>query len=231
MSGIESTEDQVMASAADAPAPVTPRSLAADLQALGVGPGMLLNVHSSLSRIGWVVGGAQAVVEALLEVLGPDGTLMMPTHSGQLSDPSHWRMPPAPESWWPTIRDEMPAYDPVTTPTRKMGAIVEVFRRVPGVERSSHPQTSHAARGPLAERIVAEHPLDSFFGPRTPIGKLYELDGHVLLLGVDHGNNTVLHLAEEKAEFPGKARHHHPFLLTAPHSFHDFRSATHRFLL
>ena len=72
MSGSDITENQVMASAEGAPAPVTPRSLAADLRALGVQGGMLLNVHSSLSRIGWVVGGAQAVVEALLEVLGPD---------------------------------------------------------------------------------------------------------------------------------------------------------------
>lgn len=200
-------ESRVMQASSSAPAPITPRSLAADLAALGVGPGMLLNVHSALSRLGWVAGGAQGVIDALIEVLGDEGTLMMPAHSGQLSDPANWRRPPAPESWWEILRAEMPAYDPARTPTRNMGVVAETFRSWPGVLRSSHPQTSHAARGPLAAEIVAEHPLDDFFGERSPIGKLYALDGFVLLLGVDHGNNTVLHLAESRARFAAKARH------------------------
>jgi len=202
-----SGEYQVMAAAADADAPVTPTSLARDLSALGVRPGMLLNVHSALSRLGWVVGGAQGVIQALLDVLGSEGTLMMPSHSAQLSNPANWRRPPAPERWWQIIRAEMPAYDPHRTPTRSMGAIAETFRSWPDVLRSAHPQTSHAACGPLAAAIVAEHPLDCLFGDASPIGKLYALDGHVLLLGVGHGNNTVLHLAEHRARFPSKTRH------------------------
>jgi len=202
-----SGEYQVMAAAADADAPVTPTSLARDLSALGVRPGMLLNVHSALSRLGWVVGGAQGVIQALLDVLGREGTLMMPSHSAQLSNPANWRRPPAPQRWWEIIRAEMPAYDPHRTPTRFMGAIAETFRSWPDVLRSAHPQTSHAACGPLAAAIVAEHPLDCLFGDASPIGKLYALDGHVLLLGVGHGNNTVLHLAEHRARFPSKTHH------------------------
>jgi aminoglycoside 3-N-acetyltransferase len=196
-----------MAASADASEPVTPTRIVRDLRALGVQPGMLLNVHCSMSRLGWIVGGAQTVVEALMEAVGPDGTLMMPTHSAQLTDPANWRMPPAPERWWDTIRAEMPTYHPDRTPTRNMGAVAENFRTCPGVRRSAHPQTSHAAFGPLADHIVSSHPLESLFGEQTPIGRLYELDGHVLLLGVDHGNNTVLHLAEDRASFPGKQRH------------------------
>ena len=203
----KSTEHDVMEKASRAAAPVTPLSLVTDLRALGVQPGMVLNVHSALSRLGWLVGGAQSVIAALTEAVGPAGTLAMPAHSGQLSEPSNWRMPPAPEAWWPTIRAEMPAYDPQRTPTRGMGTIPETFRSYPGVLRSKHPQTSHVASGPLAAQIVADHPLDCLFGDQSPMGKLYALDATILLLGVAHDNNTMLHLAEDRADFPGKARH------------------------
>lgn len=89
-------------------APVTADSLAADLRRLGVRPGQTVLVHSSLSSLGWVCAGAVAVVEALLTALGPDSTLVAPTHTGNLSDPSGWTNPRVPESWWDTIRAHMP---------------------------------------------------------------------------------------------------------------------------
>ena len=92
--------------------PVTQERLRSDLIRLGVREGMVLNVHSSLSRLGWVAGGAQAVVGALLQAVGPAGTLLMPAHSGQLSEPANWRQPPVPETWWPEIRAALPAFDP-----------------------------------------------------------------------------------------------------------------------
>lgn len=186
---------------------------------------MLLNVHSAMSKLGWIVGGAQTVITGLLDAIGPAGTLLMPAHSAQLSEPSNWRMPPAPEDWWPTIRAEMPAFDPARTPTRNMGAIPEAFRSYPGVRRSSHPQTSHAACGPQAELIVSEHELDCLFGEQSPIGKLYALDGHVLLLGVDHGNNTALHLAEDRAVLPDKQRHDEgaPLMIDGKRHWRTFR--------
>lgn len=192
-------EQEVIARTAS---PATVDSLAAELGELGVEPGMVLLVHSSLSQLGWVAGGAQAVVLALLEAVGPDGTLVMPTHS-YLTDPATWYDPAVPETWWPVIRQHLPAFDPALTPTRGMGAIVECFRHTPGVRRSSHPSVSFAAWGRHSQQVVADHSLDDDLGEGSPLARVYDLDGQVLL-GVGHDNNTSLHLAEYRAAFPGQ---------------------------
>jgi aminoglycoside 3-N-acetyltransferase len=184
--------------------PATVDSLAADFAALGVTAGTVLMVHSSLSSLGYVNGGAAAVIEALSRALGPDGTLVMPTHSSDLSDPAGWRDPPVPTAWHQTLRDTMPAYDPATTPTWTMGAIPESFRGHPQVLRSAHPRQSCAARGPMASTIVEDHALDCAMGERSPMGRLYDLDAWILLLGVTHDCNTSLHLAEHRARYPLK---------------------------
>jgi aminoglycoside 3-N-acetyltransferase len=85
-----------------------------------------------------------------------------------------------------------------------MGAVPEVLRTWPGVLRSDHPVTSFAAMGPNADYLTADHVLEDDTGDRSPVGRLYELDGDVLLLGVTHWNNTSLHLAEARAHYAGK---------------------------
>jgi aminoglycoside 3-N-acetyltransferase len=184
--------------------PVTVEMLVDDLVALGVEPGMTLIVHSSLSSLGWVCGGPQAVIVALETVLGPGGTLVVPTHTAGNSDPAQWVAPPVPEAWWGVIRSSMPAYDPHLTSTRGMGAIPDTLLRHRAVHRSAHPTVSFAAVGHHAEEITAGHRLDEQLGITSPVGRLYDLGGSVLLLGVGHDNNTSLHLAEYLASWPSK---------------------------
>ena len=176
--------------------PNTRSSLHKDLQSLGLEKGMVVIVHSSLSALGWVCGGPVTVVQALMDTVGEEGTIIMPTQTGDNSEPAEWQNPPVPEEWWPIIREEMPAYDPHFTPSRGMGKIVEAFRTFPGVQRSMHPTYSFAAWGKHAEYILSEQPLEEGFGLKSPLAKIYELDGYVLLLGAHHDSNTSLHLAE-----------------------------------
>jgi aminoglycoside 3-N-acetyltransferase len=178
------------------PEPMTRQSLSRDLSALGLKAGMTVLAHSSLSSLGWVCGGAVALIQALMDVLTKDGTLVMPAHSSDLSEPSYWVNPPVPKEWLQAIRDSMPAYEPDVTPTRGIGAAPEVFRKFPGVLRSAHPADSFAAWGKNARFVTAEHALDFPLGDSSPLARVYDLDGAVLLLGVGYDRNTSLHLSE-----------------------------------
>lgn len=175
--------------------PCTFDSLRADLAALGVRAGDILMVHSSLSRVGYVVGGPVTLIRALLDRLGSGGTLVMPCESPQCADPAAWNDARVRAEWLATIREHLPVFDPLSTPTT-MGALAEAFRTHPGTRRSHHPLVSVCATGPKAAEITAQHALEFCEGRGTPFEKLYELDARILLLGVGFDRCTTLHYAE-----------------------------------
>ncbi len=159
--------------------PVTRADIAAGLRRLGLASGDHLIVHSSLSSFGSVEGGPHAVIDALLDVVGPSGTVMMPTFES--SDP---------------------VFDPATSET-SLGAVPAALWKRPGAHRSPHPLASVAAIGGKAAWLIEGH-VDAVtaHGEGTPYHRLAQIDGKVLLLGVDQDRNTFLHTAEEVARLP-----------------------------
>lgn len=185
--------------------PMTVTTLEQAFREAGVKPGITILVHTSLKAMNrWVAGGPPAVIMALEQALGEEGTLVMPTHTNDLSEPSYWRNPPVPEEWWPIIREEMAPFQADLTPAERMGWTAECFRKQNGTLRSSHPQLSFAARGKQAAFITNNHALQHSLGEQSPLARLYDADGFVLLLGVGYENCTSLHLSEYRAEYASK---------------------------
>jgi aminoglycoside 3-N-acetyltransferase len=168
--------------------PVTGPELARDLRALGLGAGDTVLVHSAMSRFGNVQGGAAAVADAFLRVLGPPGTLAVPTFPFTGSMLAH-------------VRSD-PDFDLDATPS-SMGALTEHVRTRPGTRRSLEPTHPVAVLGPRAEYLVEDHanaegPCDA----HSPLYRLTQIEGYVLLAGVDFRSCTLLHTAEELARVP-----------------------------
>lgn len=156
------------------------------LRALGVEAGGVLCVHTSFRAVRPIEGGPRGLIEALRAALGPDATLVMPSWTGD---------------------DDTP-FDPRTTPASEdLGVVADTFWRMPGVARSEHP-FAFAAAGPRAERVTAGPLPTPPHTPDSPIGRVHELDGQVLLLGVNHDADTTLHLAELLADVPYRIPKH-----------------------
>jgi aminoglycoside 3-N-acetyltransferase len=181
------------------PEPRTRETLARDLRRLGLATGAVVIVHASLRSLGWVCGAEVAVVQALLDVLGPEGTLFAPTHTSDNTDPAEWANPPVPAEWIHTVRENMPAFDPAITPGTHMGAVAECIRTWPGARRCDHPCVSFAAVGPRAHELTNAHSLNDSLGEGSPLARLYDLDASVLLMGVTHARNTAMHLGEYRS--------------------------------
>jgi aminoglycoside 3-N-acetyltransferase len=160
-------------------ATVTRRDITAGLRDLGLASGHVVQVHSSLSRLGYVEGGAETVVDALLEVVGPEGTVMVPTFNHGKADLYDWR----------------------TTPSIN-GAVTEALRKRPEARRSIHPTHPYATMGKHAEFLVMGHLDVDTFDTRSPLGKLADLGGYVLLMGIGMVANTAAHIGEFMAAVP-----------------------------
>lgn len=162
---------------------INEQDIVLSIQQAGVKTGDVLMVHSSLSKIGYVEGGADEVVNALMKVVGVHGTLMMPSFPGVGFS-------------YDFLKSE-PIFD-VRHTASKMGSITEVFRKRKGVKRSLHPTDPVCVFGHHADYLTEQH-----FGQLTPYNKfspfyrLCELKGKILLLGVDLNSLTNLHTSED----------------------------------
>jgi len=173
--------------------------LARDFEAIGVKAGQVLLIHCSMRRIGWIDGGAHAVVGAVRDVLGDGGTVVVPTETADNSDTSRihqHRTTGMTGGQVDQYREGMLPFDPAVTPSTGMGWVAEAVRTTAGSRRSAHPQSSFAALGPKASQIVSDHRLDCHLGESSPLARLYELDAKILLLGVGYDVCTAFHLGE-----------------------------------
>lgn len=153
---------------------ITKQDIVFSLQCMGIEKGDVLLLHSALTAIGKVDGGAETVIDAFLEAIGEEGTLVMSTLTG-------WFAP----------------FDAATSPSI-VGYLSEAFRNRPGVLRSLHPVHSVAAYGKMAEYITRDHDkCATGCGEGTPYLKIAELGGKAMLLGVDMDRNTTMHSMEE----------------------------------
>ncbi|MEV5209141.1 AAC(3) family N-acetyltransferase [Micromonospora sp. NPDC053740] len=190
--------------------------LADDLRALGVRPGACLLVHCALRRVGPLTHGPATLAGALRDVLGPAGTLLVPTQTDGNSTTSRAhlaataRMDRAQRERYEAA---LPGWDRRTTPSQRMGALAEYVRCAPGAVRSDHPQTSFAALGPQARQLTDNHDLTCHLGERSPMGELYAADGQILLLGLGYEACTALHLAEYRLPVPPPLRDYQCFRL------------------
>jgi len=184
-----------------APGLVTRERIAVDLRELGVAPGDTVMLHAAVGAIGWIVGGPDRVLEAFFDVLGEAGTLLM--YVGWDGSPYDVtigapELPPALMAAWP-------AYDPQTSrAVRDWGVLAEYLRTRPGARRSDHPDSSFVAVGAKADELTRDHPLQYGMGRGSPLARLCEAGGKVVLLGSPLSNVTLLHHAEHLAEVPNK---------------------------
>jgi len=158
---------------------VTKRDIVAGLRQIGLQQDDLVQVHTSLSAFGYIEGGADTVLDALLEVVGPEGTVMTPTFN----------------------HGSAKVFDIKTTPSTN-GAVTEALRKRPEARRSMHPTHPYGAIGYLADRLVEGHLEAGTFSHNCPLGKLAIWGGYVLLLGVGMNTNTAFHMGETMAHCP-----------------------------
>ena len=159
---------------------VTRAELVSGLRRVGVQSGEVVFAHASLRRFGHLEGGPEMVIEALLEAVGPEGTLALPGFSFQLKEV------PA------------PVFDVRNTPVWA-SKLYEAFRTRPGVLRSHHVTHSVCAIGARARELTAEHSRTPC-GPESPFRKLAAWGARILLLGVSHNASTTFHAVEEQEQ-------------------------------
>lgn len=174
------------------------------LRNLGVTPGGVLIVHTAFSKVRPVEGGVDGLIRDLQAAVGPEGTLVVPSMADVDDEP----------------------FAPASTPCMGMGIVAQTFWQLPGVLRSDSPH-AFAARGPHAAEITRPHPIEIPHGPDSPVGRAYELDAQVLLLGVGHDSNTTIHLAENLAGVRYRLQVHSTVLVNGQLTRLDYSEVDH----
>jgi aminoglycoside 3-N-acetyltransferase len=210
-----------------ADAGLTRESLTAGLRSLGVRTGEVLLVHASMRSLGQVRGGTAAAVAALRDAVGPDGTIAVATATAGNSDTSRLYLARTAGLTAEQVRryqDAMPPFDPATTPSEAMGRVAEQIRITPGAVRSAHPQSSFAALGPAAHKLMDGHAIDCHLGESSPLARMYELDASILLLGVGYEACAAFHLAEYRyVDSPPTRRYRCVITVAGRASWHEYR--------
>lgn len=179
----------------------TRAGLRADLERLGVGPGDTVMAHAALSRVGRMLNGPDALIGALLDATGTDGTALAYTDWDARYDELLEPDGRVAESW----RAHVPPFEAAASrAARGNGVLPEFLRTWPGARRSGNPGASVAALGERAEWMTADHPLDYGYGEGSPLAKLVAVEGKVLLVGAPLDTITLLHHAEHLARIPDK---------------------------
>lgn len=183
------------------------RKLVRQMRAMGLRRGDLVIVHTAFSKTGRIRNGPPGLLRSLEKAVGRDGTLCMPSHSYLHDDPAYTATAEIDSASLEHLRAAVPPFDPATTPPTGMGMVAEIFWRSPGTLRSSHP-LAIAARGPKAAEIVRTQSITDPQGYESPIGRIYQLGGKALLIGVKLDRDTTLHVAESLANTPWRQRGH-----------------------
>ena len=160
--------------------PITKEVLIHKFSQLGIKSGDTLLVHASLSSLGYVVGGAEALFLALTEIIGEQGTIVVPSQTVEISDPASWQYPPVPEEWHDVIRDAMPAYSKELSYSKAMGAFSQLIGILPDSIRSNHPMYSFTAIGKKASEIIGQDSFDFPFGDESPLRRMYSIGAKIL---------------------------------------------------
>ncbi len=173
------------------------------LRRIGVAEGGVLFAHASMRALGWVVGGPETLVRALLESVGPCGTIAAVASWSDIP----LRLDEWPAEWQRAYRDEMPGFDAEHSEANpRYGRLPERMRSWPGARTSGHPDQRVVAIGPCAGWLTAGHSLDDSFGRATPFARLVEAGGQVLMLGAPLRSLTLLHHAEALVDLPAQRR-------------------------
>lgn len=182
--------------------PITKSRLTADLKKLGVKHSDTIMMHASVKAIGWIVGGPDVVINAMLDILSKEGTLMMYV---AWEEDSPYNLANLPKEWQEAYLKECPPFHPATSrANRGWSILTEYLRTWPGAYRSGNPEASCVAVGARAKWLTENHPLRYGYGPGSPLAKLCEANGKVLLLGAPFDTITLLHYAENLAKVPDK---------------------------